>query len=56
MIAAIFEGQDDMTDQDLIFKAIRANKEGVIGRISTPTKGLEPDSVIVTWDIVLLQG
>ena len=50
-----FEGEP-LNDQDLLFKAIRANKEGVISKTSSPTKDLEADSVIVTWDIVLLQG
>lgn len=50
-----FEGEA-LNDQDLIFKAIRANKEGVIAKTLAPTKDLEPDSVIVSWEIVLLQG
>jgi protocatechuate 3,4-dioxygenase, beta subunit len=50
-----FEGEP-LNDQDLLFRAIRANKEGVVSRTSPPTKDLDVDSLIVTWDIVLLQG
>ena len=50
-----FEGEP-LNDQDLLFKAIRANKDGVVSKTSPPTKVLEADSVIVTWDIVLPQG
>jgi len=55
-VTQMFFEDEPLNDQDLIFKSIRANKEGVIGRSSSPTKDLEVDSVIVTWDIVLLQG
>ena len=50
-----FEGEP-LNDQDMLFKAIRANKEGVISKTLPPTKDFESDSVIVAWDIVLLQG
>ena len=50
-----FEGEP-LNDGDLQYKAIRGNKEGVIGKMLAPTKELEPDSVIIAWDVVLLQG
>jgi protocatechuate 3,4-dioxygenase, beta subunit len=55
-VTQMFFEAEPLNEQDLLFKAIRANKEGVISKTSPPTKDLEADSVIVSWDIVLLQG
>ena len=55
MTQMFFDGEP-LNDQDLLFKAIRANREGVVSKTLPPTKDLEVDSVVVRWDLVLPHG
>lgn len=50
-----FEGEP-LNDKDFLLGAVKANKEALIGRLLPPTKELDPDSVVVAWDIVLSKG
>ncbi len=44
------------TVEDLLLQNIRANKDSLIAKVLPPTSDLEPDSLIVLWDIVLDKG
>ena len=37
-------------------EAVRANKDNLIAKVLPPTSDVEPDSLIVLWDIVLDKG
>ena len=50
-----FEGEP-LNEKDFLLKAVKANQEALIGRVLPPTREVEPDSLIVAWDIVLNRG
>lgn len=51
-----FEGEP-LNDQDRIFKAsLRPHWASSVAKILPPTQGLEPEPLIVSWDIVLHHG
>ena len=51
-----FEGEP-LNEQDRIFKAsIRPNWTSPVGKTLPSAQGFEPDSLIVSWDIILDQG
>jgi protocatechuate 3,4-dioxygenase beta subunit len=47
---------EPLNDKDLLLLGVRYNRDGVIARIAPPTAGLEKDSLLATWDIVLGKG
>jgi protocatechuate 3,4-dioxygenase, beta subunit len=47
---------EPLNDKDLLLQNIRANKDGLIAKVLPPTADVEPDSLIVIWDIVLDKG
>jgi protocatechuate 3,4-dioxygenase beta subunit len=47
---------EPLNDKDLLLLGVRYNRDGVIARIVPPTAGLEKDSLLATWDIVLGKG
>src|SRR6266702_2883774 len=47
---------EPLNDKDILLQNIRANKEGLIAKVLPPTSDVEPDSLIVVWDIVLDKG
>ena len=49
-----FEGEE-LNDKDLLLQGLgaRQNKESVIVKLRPPTKDLEPDSLLIAWDIFL---
>ena len=49
-----FEGEA-LNEKDLLLQGLgaRQNKESVITKLRPPTKDLEPDSLLITWDIFL---
>jgi protocatechuate 3,4-dioxygenase, beta subunit len=47
---------EPLNDKDLLLQNVRANKEGLIAKVMPPTSDVEPDSLLVIWDIVLDKG
>lgn len=47
-----FEGEA-LNAQDPLLRAIRHNREGLVGKVLPPTEDLEPDSLLVAWDVVI---
>ncbi len=47
---------EPLNDKDLLLQNIRSNKEGLIAKVLPPTSEVEPDSLIVVWDIVVDKG
>ena len=56
LITQMYFPGEPLNDKDLLLQNVRQNKEGVIGKVLSPTSDLEPDSRIVVWDIVLDKG
>jgi protocatechuate 3,4-dioxygenase beta subunit len=53
VITQMYFPGEPLNDRDLLLQRIRANKEGLIAKVLPPTSDVEPDSLIVVWDIVL---
>ncbi len=47
---------EPLNDKDLLLRNIRSNREGLIAKVLPPTAEVEPDSLIVVWDIVVDKG
>jgi protocatechuate 3,4-dioxygenase beta subunit len=47
---------EPLNDKDLLLQNIRSNRDGLIARVLPPTPEVEPDSLMVVWDIVLDKG
>jgi hypothetical protein len=45
-----------LNNKDILLQNIRANKDGLIAKVLPPTSDVEPDSLIVVWDLVLDKG
>jgi hypothetical protein len=39
-----------------LLQEVRANKEGLIATVLPPTPEVEPDALLVVWDIILDKG
>jgi protocatechuate 3,4-dioxygenase, beta subunit len=52
-----FEGEA-LNEKDLLLQGLgaRGNKESVIAKLRPPTKDLEPESLLIAWDIILENG
>jgi hypothetical protein len=47
---------EQLNEKDDIFKQLGSDKDAAIGKVLPPTKDIEPDSLLVVWDIVLDRG
>jgi protocatechuate 3,4-dioxygenase beta subunit len=53
VITQMYFPGEPLNDKDLLLQNIRANKDSLIAKVLPPTSDVEPDSLIVVWDIVL---
>jgi protocatechuate 3,4-dioxygenase beta subunit len=53
VITQMYFPGEPLNDKDLLLQNIRANKESLIAKVLPPTSDVEPDSLIVVWDVVL---
>jgi protocatechuate 3,4-dioxygenase beta subunit len=56
VITQMYFPGEPLNDKDLLLQEVRANKEGLIATVLPSTPEVEPDSLIVVWDIVLDKG
>ena len=56
VITQMYFPGESLNDKDLLLQNIRANRQGVIAKVLPPTRDLEPESLIVVWDVVLDKG
>ena len=56
VITQMYFPGEPLNDKDLLLQNIRSNKEGLLGKVLPPTPEVEPDSLMVVWDIVLDKG
>jgi protocatechuate 3,4-dioxygenase beta subunit len=56
LVTQMYFPGDPLNEKDLLFNGLKWNKEGAIAKVLKPTKGMEPDSLLLVWDIVLAKG
>jgi protocatechuate 3,4-dioxygenase beta subunit len=57
LVTQMYFPGESLNDQDRLFKSAEPNQGTLIARVEpAATEGLEPDSLVVTWDIVLTRG
>ena len=56
LVTQMFFPGEPMNEVDFVYQAIRRNKQGSICRLAPPAAGMESDSRIAYWDIVLPTG
>jgi protocatechuate 3,4-dioxygenase beta subunit len=56
VITQMYFPGEPLNDKDLLLQEARTNKEGLIAKVLPPTPEVEPDSLLVVWDIVLDKG
>lgn len=56
VITQMYFPGEPLNDKDILLQRIRMNKEGLIAKVLPPTPEVEPDSLIVVWDIILDKG
>jgi len=56
VITQMYFPGEPLNDKDILLQQVRANREGLIAKVVPPTADVEPDSLIVVWDIVLDKG
>jgi protocatechuate 3,4-dioxygenase, beta subunit len=56
VITQMYFPGEPLNDKDLLLQSVRANKDGLIATVLPPTPDLEPDSLLVVWNIVLDKG
>jgi protocatechuate 3,4-dioxygenase beta subunit len=56
VITQMYFPGEPLNDKDFYLQSTRANKEGLIAKVLPPTADVEPESLVVVWDIVLDKG
>jgi protocatechuate 3,4-dioxygenase beta subunit len=56
VITQMYFPGEPLNDKDILLQNIRMNREGLIAKVLPATADVEPDSLIVVWDIVLDKG
>jgi protocatechuate 3,4-dioxygenase, beta subunit len=56
VITQMYFPGEALNEKDLLLQSVRANKDGLIATVLPPTRDLEPDSLLVVWNIVLDKG
>lgn len=56
LVTQMYFPGEPLNEQDSIFKDLGDDKGAAIGRVAPAEKGVEADSLMVTWDIVLDRG
>src|SRR5262249_24615536 len=56
LVTQMYFPNEPLNEKDFIFNTLGSDKDAAIGKVLAPTKELEPDSLLVTWDIVLNKG
>jgi len=56
LVTQMYFAGEPLNDKDPFLQGTGAGKERLIVRLGPPTQGLEPDSLVAVWDIVLDKG
>ena len=53
LVTQMYFPDDPLNENDPLFKELGDSRSAAIGKVLPPTKDVEPDSLIVMWDVVL---
>jgi len=53
LVTQMYFPDDPLNDSDPLFRELGESKSAAIGKVLPPTRDVEPDSIIVMWDIVI---
>jgi len=56
LVSQMFFPGEPLNDPDFLFKTLGANKQAAVAKALAATKEIEPDAVLLNWDIVLYKG
>lgn len=56
LVTQMYFPNEPLNEGDFLFKELGSSKNAAIGSVLPPTKDLEPDSLLMRWDIVLDKG
>jgi len=56
VITQMYFPGEPLNDKDLLLQSSRGSKDRLIAKVLPPTSDIEPDSLIVVWDLVLDKG
>lgn len=56
LVTQTYFPNEPLNEKDSIFMGLGSDKEAAIGKVLPPTKELEPDSLVVAWDVILDRG
>ena len=56
LVTQMYFPGEELNGKDRILQSVGPNQASLIARVEPASKGLEPDSLVVTWDIILTKG
>ena len=57
LVSQMFFPNEPLNEPDLLFKTLEGKqKHAVVAKAMPATKGIEPDAILLNWDIVLYKG
>ena len=56
LVTQMYFPDEPLNEKDAIFRELGSSKDAAIGKVLPLTKELEPDSLLINWDITLEKG
>ncbi|HKA18475.1 MAG TPA: protocatechuate 3,4-dioxygenase [Blastocatellia bacterium] len=56
LVTQMYFPGEPLNEKDAIFMGLGSDKDAAIGKVLPPAKNLEPDSLLMVWDIILDKG
>jgi protocatechuate 3,4-dioxygenase beta subunit len=56
LVTQMYFPEEPLNEKDVLFRELGAGKGAATGTVLPPTKDIEPESLLVNWDIVLEKG
>jgi protocatechuate 3,4-dioxygenase beta subunit len=56
LVTQMYFPDEPLNEQDVLFRELGSSKDAAVGKILPLTKDLEPESLLIHWDIILEKG
>jgi len=56
LVTQMYFPDEPLNEKDVLFKELGSSKGAAVGKVLPHTKELEPDSLLINWDIILEKG
>lgn len=56
LVTQMYFPDEPLNEKDILFQELGSSRDAAIGKVLAPTKELEPDSLLINWDIILEKG